>query len=68
MFVIVKWGCYIKFITIKCVIIYLKSSMINFVSQQSDQNFKVLWFQIINVFISITLTMDANLWIIKFMG
>jgi len=28
-------------IAIKCVFIYLKLSMINFVSHQSDQNFKV---------------------------
>jgi len=35
--------------------------MINFVSHQSDQNFKVIWFQIINDFISITHSMDIKL-------
>jgi len=44
MFIIIKlklMRCYIKFIVIKCVIIYLKSIVINFVSYQSGQNFKV---------------------------
>jgi len=35
--------------------------MINFVSHQSGQNCKVLLFQIINVFIPISNSMDAKL-------
>jgi len=51
------------FITIKDFYLF-EINMINFVSHQSDQNFKVIWFQIINDFISITHSMDIKLWII----
>jgi len=38
--------------------------MINFVSHQSGQNFKVFGFKLLMIFISITRNMDAKLWII----